>query len=105
MQCDECTEPATVRIQGETDSFGCEMIDLCAACRKKELELEKTSEALPDKCDWCKSETTEARPTRDHEEGPRGPVYWVCPACRTKQIDDAEREYSDYFDDWGDYDD
>ena len=38
MTCDDHPErPATVRVQGETDSFGCEYIDWCKECHDKYL--------------------------------------------------------------------
>ena len=34
--CDDHTDrPATRRVQGETDSFGCEYIDMCDECHDK----------------------------------------------------------------------
>ena len=39
MACDECGKPATVRVQGETDSMGSEMHDLCAECAAKHTRL------------------------------------------------------------------
>ncbi len=100
MKCDDCSEAfATVRVQGETDSFGCEMIDLCDACRAKDLGQEVAAEAIPEKCDWCKSMTTDARPTRDWEEGSCGPVYRVCSDCRKRRTEQDLAELEQY-DDW-----
>ena len=57
----ECNNPADVTIQGETDSFGFETIDLCSNCKKKmESEgkdakaefLKENSEIAPDGKVW-----------------------------------------------------
>ena len=70
--------PAVARIQGETDSFGSEMHDVCAECRD-EIRNHKDH----GRCDWCKTEA-DLRPYRDLEEGSAGPVYQVCAECRRK---------------------
>src|SRR3954463_12051043 len=44
--CDQHPDrPAVARIQGETDSFGCEMNDLCQECIAADREWEKSDEA------------------------------------------------------------
>lgn len=79
--CDEHPDrPAVARVQGETDSFGSEMIDMCAEC----LAAERAYAAAADtsgRCDWCKSDAPKLRPRRDYDEGMRGPVYFVCDGC------------------------
>lgn len=99
----ECDSPATVRIQGETDSFGAEYSHHCAACAALVSELaeyqqEQTAEELCD-CDWCRREVPrkELRHTRDIDEGSNGPVYEVCSACRKKQAEQIQ-EQLDYLD-------
>ncbi len=96
--------PAVGRIQGETDSFGSEMYDLCQSCLdevKKQRETDRCGQ-----CDWCKSEAQDLRDQRDFEEGLGGPVYRVCGACVKRQNDDIndELEASGYFD-YDDYED
>lgn len=100
MNCDSCENPATVRIQGETDSFGCEMIDLCESCFEKEKEADKAQEDYETSCDWCKDRylSSQLRPTRDYEEGSCGPVYYVCSPCRTKRDKAAQEELDEMYD-------
>lgn len=100
--CDNCSDkPATVRVQGETDSFGCEMHDFCDECAKADrVEAQQPNVG---KCDWCDSQQVELRPKRDYEEGMSGPVYYVCEPCRKrydKRVDDEM-----WFDGFSDYDD
>lgn len=96
---------AVARVQGDTDSFGSEMFDLCQECLDKWRE-----EAKQDTigyCDWCKAESA-VRPTRDYDEGLAGRVYYVCTPCYDKQqaAIRAEADQYDYgyfdFDDEGD---
>lgn len=99
---DHPARPATHRLQGETDSFGSEMHDLCDECAK-DFKVYK-----PDECDWCKQKADDCRATRDYEEGLYGPVYYVCKACRDKRAEREreELEASGFYDDWNDdYDD
>lgn len=98
--------PAVWRMQGETDSFGSEMHDLCQECLDESAK--HTAEARCGVCDWCKSEATDLRDKRDFEEGMSGPVYRVCGGCvrnessrLQEEIDDCD--LYDYDDDW--YDD
>lgn len=100
MKCDNHPRrKAVVRIQGETDSFGCEMHDLCDQCAKRmRRDVEDDRKG---KCDWCKQVVTDLRDTRDYEEGLYGPVYRVCGACRKRRDDEARAEM-DYYDDWDD---
>lgn len=102
MECDyHPGVPATARIQGETDSMGCEMEDLCDPCAKARRAQMSASraEARCGKCDWCKKEATDLREARDYEEGMNGPVYRVCGSC-IKCRDDRiaeENERYDYY--------
>lgn len=100
--CDDHPDrPAVRRVQGETDSFGSEMHDLCQECID---ELAKhTAEARCGVCDWCKSEAKDLRPRRDFEEGSGGPVYQVCGACVRRENLRLEAEMDDrgYYDDGG----
>ena len=93
---------AVIRLQGETDSFGCEYNDLCAEClaeERKGIEDSRYGE-----CDWCKSSATTLRPRRDYEEGMNGRVYMVCQGCVIAENKRLEEEES-YYDNRGDYDD
>lgn len=92
--------PAVARVQGETDSFGSEMIDVCQECMN---EIRKhREESRCGCCDWCKSAATDLRPRRDFEEGMSGPVYNVCGACVKRENDrlQEELEESGYDDDY-----
>lgn len=98
--CDDHPDrPAARRVQGETDSFGCEWLDLCAEC-VAELD-EHARRGSAGRCDWCKTHQPDLRPRRDHDEGMSGPVYRVCGACVTKECERASAELAEY---GGDYD-
>lgn len=73
--CDRCEKLATVRVQGETDSFGAEMHDLCEQHVK-----EMRGEATIGYCDFCHKQH-ELFPHRYWDE-PRGRVFWLCLPCR-----------------------
>ena len=91
--CDEHpNRKAVVRIQGETDSFGCEMYDLCQEC----FEAERKAEADIGECDWCKAKDQPLRPRRDIDEGTHGPVYYVCATCAKKDEDAILAELAYY---------
>lgn len=102
MKCDDHPErDAVVRLQGETDSFGCEMHDLCDECAKSFMAYERSPEARTGKCDWCKSVATDLRHARDYDEGSHGPVYRVCKSCRDEYRKRLEEELDSYDDgDW-----
>jgi hypothetical protein len=82
--CDDHPDrPATHRVQGETDSMGCEMIDMCDDCYS---EYKKhADEPIVGCCDWCKAPNVRVREHRDYEEGTHGPVYDVCDVCIKKE--------------------
>ena len=82
--------PAVRRVQGETDSMGCEMADMCQEC----LDADRAAEPEPGKCDWCPNVAV-LRPVRDYDEGMAGPVYHICPACRDKLNAAATEELAD----------
>lgn len=92
--------PAVARIQGETDSFGCEMEDLCEECREADRKAEREADTSG-KCDWCKQDKPRLRFKRDYEEGMHGPVYRVCDECSDRQ-DEEDRQYLDSHMDWFD---
>jgi len=99
--CDDHEDrPAIKRVQGETDSFGCEYSDLCAECV---AEVDRYS-ALGriGTCDWCKQQADDLRPRRDYEEGSSGRVYDVCGDCVKREIlaHEEDRDRDDYDGDW-----
>lgn len=98
--CDDHPDrPAIRRVQGETDSFGCEFLDLCDECM---AELRKhAQDARSGVCDWCHMEATDLRPARDYDEGMSGRVYDVCGSCIKRRNDEA-REELDRYDDQSD---
>jgi hypothetical protein len=80
VMCDNHPDrPAVVRVQGETDSFGCEMCDLCAECAAADRAA--NANGYFGNCDWCQAKRVELRPRRDYDEGMCGPVYYVCTPC------------------------
>lgn len=116
MMCDNHPDqPAVVRVQGETDSFGCEMEDICQQCiderrayRCSEAGQAEELEWRTGACEWCKKHSTDLSDTRDYEEGMNGRVYRVCGACIKRVNDEAQADldsYGDYDDDYDDYDD
>lgn len=115
MMCDYHPEKlAVARIQGETDSFGCEMEDICQECiderkayRCSEAGQAEEAEWRTGACEWCKGHATDLRDARDYEEGMCGRVYRVCGAC-IKRVNDeawAEMDAFDYDDEPYDDDD
>jgi hypothetical protein len=94
---------AVARVQGETDSMGSEMNDLCADCLSGDREA--AAEDRCGRCDWCKNAVTDLANARDYDEGTCGPVYSVCGKCREKQAKSLEEELADYDDDDDYYDD
>jgi hypothetical protein len=98
MTCDDCDAPATVRVQGETDSFGSEQHDLCAACARKMRSEDNDTSGW---CDWCKAEAEKRIWTRDYDEGSGGPVYHVCRPCYDRQQQAIREELDRYEDEYG----
>lgn len=83
-ECEKCGAPATCRLQGETDSFGAEWWTLCDECADKSSETSPSGE-----CETCRGDSEKLVPSRCWEEGPGGPVYWVCPECRERDVQAA----------------
>lgn len=100
MECDNHPGvKADARVQGETDSFGCEMIDMCAECFAAYRAYLASPEAAEDDCgtcDWCKNPATDLRDRRDYEEGMNGPVYRVCAPC-IKRVNDRDQQEMDTY--------
>jgi len=98
--------PAVKRIQGETDSFGCEYVCMCQECVDQFRANQAEEFARPRYCQWCKCEKTGVTKYRDAEEGAGGPVYDVCSDCRQEDREYWAREAAEHGDDDGDwYDD
>lgn len=86
-KCDEHPDRDAVRrIQGETDSFGCEYHDMCQECYDEYVHEAKNADRS-EKCDWCGQHDEHLYPHRDIEEGSHGRVYEMCKPCI-----DAERQ-------------
>ncbi len=110
MTCDNHPDrPAVARIQGETDSMGCEMIDLCQHCvdeerayRCSEVGKAEAQEWRTGTCEWCRGHATDLRDARDYDEGMSGPVYRVCGAC-IKRVNEQYAAEMDDYDDYRDY--
>jgi len=106
QMCDQHPDRLSVaRIQGETDSFGCEMHDMCQECLDDDKAWRKSPEAAEyrkGRCDWCKEDALDLRDARDYEEGLCGRVYRVCGACIKKQNDNLVAEDQRDLDDWDD---
>jgi hypothetical protein len=102
MKCDDCDMPAVNRVQGETDSFGCEYGDYCTFHYEDAMAGFRLAreEARVGCCDWCKGSANDLRQTRDYEEGMGGPLYMVCGACITRRNEEAtaELEANGHFD-------
>lgn len=90
MICDSCGKPAIVRIQGETDSMGSEMHDLCESCSQNWKKQKESGS-----CDWCHKEAESLSATRDFEEGMAGPVYYICSDCSRKYQEQILEDYND----------
>ena len=98
MNCDNgCGRKAEVRVQGETDLFGSEMIDLCRPCADQEREINRKAREHGF-CDWCSKDNVAVSVMRDIDEGMCGPVYHVCAGCRGPYDEAIRRELEAYGD-------
>lgn len=97
--CDDHTDrPAVARVQGETDSFGAELNDLCQECLDQFNAYQ--AEARTGMCDWCNRSANDLTNRRDIDEGSTGRVYRVCGACRkaeSERLDEELAEIRDHF--------
>lgn len=87
--------PAVARIQGETDSFGSEMNDMCAECLAEHRAYLRSPEAAADRsgrCEWCGHNAASLHDARDYDEGLHGRVYRVCRPCLHRRNDEAREE-------------
>lgn len=105
--CDDHPDrPAVARIQGETDSFGSELVDLCQECLDAYNKYREQAPAVTETCEWCGAVTTDCTHARDVDEGRAGPVYMVCAGCQRKQAERISEELSSLeAEDIPDYDD
>lgn len=94
--------PAVARIQGETDSMGCELNDMCKECLAEHRAYYQSAEAKTGECEWCREAATDLRNARDYEEGMSGRVYRVCGKCIRAANERAAEEMSRYDDDYCD---
>lgn len=81
---------AVARIQGETDSMGAELNDMCQACLDEHRALMKSADTSG-KCEWCSEQVPKLFDRRDTDEGLYGRVYRVCRPCidkHNKRIDE-----------------
>lgn len=92
--CDDHPDrPAVARIQGETDSFGAEYLDLCQEC-VDQLQAGE-AEGATGRCDWCANSATDLAHHRDLDEGMSGPVYRVCVCCRRAEVERLRAEFDE----------
>lgn len=102
-KCDEHQDrDAIARVQGETDSFGSEMNDMCAECLaeyRAAMNSPEADEWRKGKCEWCSEVATDLRNARDYEEGMCGRVYRVCGACIKRVDEEARRELGYHYED------
>lgn len=102
--CDQHPDrPAVFRIQGETDSFGCEYFFVCQECKDEVDDARDAARQEERYCGGCNSMKKDVHPVRDYDEGTSGPLYYRCPACCVKMMDDFCGDQDDY-DDYDDYD-
>lgn len=99
---------AVARIQGETDSMGCEYNLMCQACLDEHRTAVREAFNAESYCDYCKTMQRHCSPMRDYDEGMGGPVYNVCGTCRARVDARIAEELAEYDERYGpvfDYDD
>lgn len=81
--CDDHDDrPAVKRIQGDTDSFGSEMLDVCQECYDAYIKVrDDETNKVAMNCERCGKESFDCKPTRDPGESATGPVYYWCSSC------------------------
>lgn len=93
--CDTHEErPAFKRVQGETDSWGCEFVDMCQECYTSFVNRDRTEEQTGT-CEWCHTHATDLRKRRDADEGMAGRLYDVCGACVKRDNERLQAELDD----------
>ncbi len=97
--CDDHPDRLAVkRVQGETDSFGSEMYDMCQECYdqyRKDISEADTSGY----CDHCKCDSDKLFNYRDPEEGSYGPIYRICKKCSDKALEYNDSGWNEYWED------
>lgn len=78
---------AVVRIQGETDSFSAEYVDMCEECLEKYNIFLAKQKDQEKRCEICIRMKKDVKPHRDPEEGSCGRLYDMCPECYRKIVD------------------
>ena len=86
---------AALRIQGETDSMGCEYLDVCQPCADAIRAEADSPEAKQGRCDWCEHFKLDLRNRRDQDEGRSGKIYRVCGDCVKRDSEEADLELGD----------
>lgn len=93
--CDDHPDRMAIhRIQGETDSSGCEYMDLCDECYK---EMRAAQEIVDRSgvCDWCRRHKPKLSKRRDFDEGTAGRIYDVCDDCIAEEQQRLSEELED----------
>ena len=102
QMCDQHGDrPAIARIQGETDSMGSEMNDMCQECLDQHIAWKNSPEAAEHRkgiCEWCKNPADDLRDRRDFEEGMSGRIYRVCGACVKRENEELVAEMAEHED-------
>ena len=81
--------PAVFRVQGETDSFGCEYEYFCQECG-----VVAPNHWFTGTCPKCgKGPEEPLYGYRDPDEGLGGPVYPACRECRDKELRQQRLDY------------
>lgn len=88
---------ATHRVQGETDSYGSEMHDMCDECyaEYKDEKAKLGGGVFMGHCDCSPTVEQPMFAWRDYDEGMAGPVHYNCKACKTRivtQMNEAAAE-------------
>ena len=96
--CDEHPQRLAVsRIQGETDSMGCEEIDMCQSCFDVWKAYRSSDQAVEDSkgsCERCRAFAPLFN-KRDWEEGSSGRLYQICAGCVTLWNKQEREEFAD----------
>ena len=87
--------PAVARIQGETDSMGAELNDLCQQCLDEHREFERTADRSG-VCEWCGNPSPKLSNRRHYDEGMNGRIYLVCRPCLDRQEEAARLELEEH---------
>lgn len=96
LSCDNDSNLAVVRIQGETDSFGAEYEYLCDLCYEQYKEEIAEQGPMVGHCDHCGKEHRLIH-WRDPGEGLCGPVYTICEGCASKAHALEVSDYEEYY--------